>query len=101
MYQLIGDGVLLREERLNVTEKNQIDTLISPPEVENRKIAKMIWIRNADGIAFYNTENQNVKYTIPYGCKEVYMLYAILFKETVGYSNYNKRLCVKWEIKWD
>ena len=100
MYQLIGDGVLLREERLNVTEKNQIDTLISPPEVENRKIAKMIWIRNADGIAFYNTDSQNVKYTVPYGCKEVYMIYDILFGTSTR-LNYNNRLCVKWEIKWD
>jgi hypothetical protein len=101
MYQLIGDGVLLREERLSGTEKNKIDTLITSAEVEDKKIVKMIWRKNADGIVFYNTENQDAKYTIPYGCKEVYMIYDILFKESVGYSNHNKRLCVKWEIKWN
>jgi hypothetical protein len=101
MYQLIGDGILLREEKLNIMEKNKIDILINSVEVEFKKIIKMKWRKNSDGIVFYNNEKPNIKYTIPYGCKEIYMTYDILFKKSIGYVNYNKRLCVKWEIKWN
>jgi hypothetical protein len=106
IYELISDGIIINEQPITINEKNNIDVLVEHDGVrETERIVAMKFVTNnsiENGIAFYSRqENPTIKYIIPYGTREIFMTYDIIFKETVGYVNYNKRLCVRWEIDWD
>jgi hypothetical protein len=109
IYQLIADGLEIKKQRLNGSEKHNIDDLTEQEDIQNgERTIEMTWRVNKNmqnGIAFYSeAEYPPIKYIVPYGCKEIYLLYDILFKkpDSIGtYTNYNQRLCVKWEIEWD
>jgi hypothetical protein len=109
IYQIIGDGLLINKRRVNRNERRNIDNLTQHGYIKEGQTAiEMLWRINGrieNGILFYSrSEYPPIKYIIPFKCKEVYLIYDVLFKQpnSVGtYTNYNKQLCVKWEIEWD
>jgi hypothetical protein len=103
IYELISDGVLINSGRLNLTERNNIDYILTRGEIiENNTKIQMKLNANSGGInIFLNRSGRNIKYTIPYNSREIYLTYDILFNSNVGYSNHNRRHTIRWEISWN
>ena len=103
IYQLIADGLLIESKNLNFSERHNINYLITTGEImeNNSKVLTQLK-RNSNGIDIYvKTSNQSLKYTIPYGSCEIFLTYDVILNSRVGHNNYNRRYCVKWDIKWN
>jgi len=105
IYELICDGKNINKEEVNSQENENIDSLTEKEGIKpNSNTTEMIWLINGkveDGLVFYSkAERPPIKYNIPYGSKEIYMTYDIMFFTSVGYSIHNDRICIKWEIEW-
>jgi hypothetical protein len=121
IYELIGDGKIINQIKVNKHEKANIDFLTEKEDIKNgSNITDMIWRtygNKKEGLNFYIKFKDDLnklfkvkasankpspkKYTIPYGTRVIYMTYDILFLAFIGYYSPNDGLCVKWEIDWD
>ena len=110
IYELICDGKVIRPEEVNSQENENIDFLTKKENIElGSNTTDMVWLVNdkiENGLFFYfraepsKSKRLPTKYNIPYGGKEIYMAYDIMFFSNVGYTIFKDRMCIKWEIDW-
>lgn len=106
VYEFIADGRILEQEELSETELSNIDKLLllKNERINDNKKTEIKFHFNENTLNVYlvdsSSPNKFIKYSIPYGSKEIYLTYDIIPLTNIGFINSNDRMCVHWKVQW-